>query len=196
MSPRNESAPDRPGTGVDAVYRGIVVASRSMTYLFLLAMMLIMALEVVMRYAVGSPLGWNVSLIEKVLLPGLVFLGLPWAYAAGSHVAAEMVYDRLPDPVRAGLRWLTTALLIACCLVLAYAGTLVVIEAFQLGSRPPPLSSQLPISTWVWRAFMPLGALLMLLLVLLDLARSGRGESGHELDRRGPAGSGEEGLPS
>lgn len=166
------TSPHRPGV-LGRIYGGITTASQYATFLALLLMMLVMVAEVLMRYLVGEPLGWNISLIEKVLLPGLVFLGLPWAYSIGAHVAAELVYDRLPVGVQRVLDWLSRILMVLCALFLAYAGFLIAAEAFNLGSIPPPLSSQVQVHTWVWRSFLPLGAVMMLVLILIDIVRPG-----------------------
>lgn len=158
-------------SATDSVYLGIIHVSKFVTYTFLLAMMFVMVLEVIMRYALGNPLGWNISLIENILLPGVIFFGLPWAYKTRAHVAAEMVYDRLRPKVKTILRWLATLLVIVSLSLLVWAGTNIAIETFQLGSKPPPLSSQIPISTWVWRTFLPLGAMMTLILMILDMNR-------------------------
>ncbi|XKH55161.1 TRAP transporter small permease (plasmid) [Citricoccus nitrophenolicus] len=173
MSGEALSEPPRPRVALDRIYTGVAKSSQYLAFAALLAMMFVMVAEVLMRYFFGEPLGWNISLIEKILLPGLVFLGLPWAYSVGAHVAAELVYDRLPRRVQRGLDWVARALLVVCAVALSYAGTLVAVEAFALGSAPPPLSSQVPVDTWIWRSFLPLGAALMLVLVLIDTVRTG-----------------------
>ncbi|EMY35533.1 hypothetical protein D477_003783 [Arthrobacter crystallopoietes BAB-32] len=160
---------------LDRIYAGLAKTSQYVAFTALLAMTLVMVAEVLMRYFVGEPLGWNISLIEKVLLPGLVFLGLPWAYSVGAHVSAELVYDRLPHGIQRVLDWVARTLLVVCAVVLAYAGALVAVEDFMLGSAPPPLSSQIPVDTWTWRSFLPIGAGLMLMLVLIDTVRTGSG---------------------
>lgn len=163
--------PEGGGGAADRVYNAIAAGSRYATYLTIIAMLLVMCAEVVMRYLAGSPLGWNISLIEKVLLPGMVFLGLPWSYAIGAHVTADMVYDRLPASARSVCRLVTFVLLVACAAMLTYAGARLAIDAYELGSIPPPLSSQLPIPTWIWRSLMPLGSALMIVLLLIDARR-------------------------
>ncbi|QCU79603.1 TRAP transporter small permease (plasmid) [Citricoccus sp. SGAir0253] len=172
MSREVLSESPRPRGVLDRIYAGVAKGSQYVAFAALLVMMFVMVAEVLMRYFVGEPLGWNISLIEKILLPGLVFLGLPWAYSVGAHVAAELVYDRLPSGVQRVLDWAARVLLVVCVVALAYAGMLAAAEAFALGSAPPPLSSQVPVDTWIWRSFLPVGAALMLVLVLIDVARS------------------------
>lgn len=167
----NREVSSRNGGVLDAVYRGVAVTSEYIAIVTILLMMIVMVIEVVLRYAVGQPLGWNISLIENFLMPGLVFLGLPYAYSVGAHVAAGMIYDRLPQGWRRGLDWVARFLLIICAVFLAYAGASIAMDAFLLGSAPPPLSSQVQAPTWIWRTFLPIGATMMLILVLIDIVR-------------------------
>lgn len=161
----------QPNDLLGRIYQILTTVSQYIVYIAVLMMMLVMGAEVFMRYVVTQPLGWNISLLENILMPGLVFLGLPWAYAISAHVAAGMVYDRLPLPVQRALDWLTRVVVIICAAFLIYAGAKISIDAFMLGSVPPPLSAQVNIPTWVWRSFLPIGTAMMLVLVLIDLLR-------------------------
>lgn len=163
----------QPDDFLGRLYKVIKTLSQYIVYIAILAMMLVMVAEVFMRYIMTEPLGWNISLVENILMPGLVFLGLPWAYTISAHVAAGMLYDRVPRAARRTLDWVARFLLITCAAFLIYAGTHVAIDAFVLGSVPPPLSSQVRVPTWIWRSFLPLGTAMMLLLILIDLARLG-----------------------
>lgn len=162
---------DEPRTPLDRIYSGIATVSQYITFVAIIAMMVVMVVEVFMRYLVQQPLGWNISLIENVLMPGLVFLGLPYAYSVGAHVAAELVYDRLGPKSRLVLDWLGRLLLALCAVLLIVAGTQIAITTFMTGEAPPPLSSEVLIPAWTWRTFLPLGALMMLLLLVIDAIR-------------------------
>lgn len=140
------------------VARRIVDVSRWSTFVLLVILTVVMVVEAFSRYLVGAPLGWNISLIEKLLLPGIVFLGLPWACASGAHVSAGMVFERLPERVQRVCTVVAAALEMVCYLTLLAAGTAIAWKMFEVGAVPPPLSAQLPIPTWVWRTFLPLGA--------------------------------------
>lgn len=164
-------ANSEPQTPLDRAYSTIAVISKYITFIAIVAMMIVMVIEVVMRYFVQQPLGWNISLIENVLMPGLVFLGLPYAYSVGAHVAAELVYDRLGPGLRRVLDWLGRILLALCAVFLIYAGIQITVTSFLTGEIPPPLSSEILIPAWVWRTFLPLGAFMMLMLLLIDAVR-------------------------
>jgi TRAP-type C4-dicarboxylate transport system permease small subunit len=127
-----------------------------------------MVAEVFFRYAFDSPLGWNVSLVEKFLLPGIVMLGLPWARANASHVSAGMVYERLPRGVQRLCTTVAEVIEVTCYLALLVAGVAIAWRMFEIGAEPPPLSSQVPLPSWVWRLFLPLGAAASILIVVSD----------------------------
>lgn len=171
MSANRKKDQTHPGErqATQHIYSTITIFSRSVTFAFVISMMIVMVIEVFMRYIFGNPLGWSSSLIEKFLLPGTIFIGLPWAYATNSHVVAELVYDRLPFRVRQALDWLALILVLLCLGLLAWAGANMVVEAVSFGDTPPPLSSQVPLATWTWRTFLPLGTALTLILMIIDL---------------------------
>lgn len=150
------------------VHTAIVSTSKWCAIIMLALITVLMLAEVVLRYFAGSPLGWNVSFIEKVLLPAIVFLGMPWGYAVSAHVATDMLYMRLSAKVQLVARWLSfIAALMGIC-ALAIAGTSAMLEALKHGDIPPPLSAELPIYSWIWRSFLPLGSLFTAVVILLE----------------------------
>jgi len=157
-----------------AIRNVVVVASRWATFICIAAMTLLMVVEVFMRYFAGAPLGWNISMIQNVLLPGLLFLGLPWAYATGAHVTADLVYDRLPYTVQNFARALAVIVVIIGLVGLLVAGALSVYDAFVFGDAPPPLSARIALPAWTWKMFMPLGAAATLLVMIIDLLKNPR----------------------
>lgn len=56
--------------------------------------------EIAMREFFSSPLGWNISLTEKYLLPLIAFFGLVTAYRTGSHIAVQSLFSIFPNPVQ------------------------------------------------------------------------------------------------
>lgn len=161
---------NRPNKKVrDLSVRNVVItSSRWCTYLCIGSMTVLMVLEVIMRYFAGAPLGWNISLIQNVLLPGLLFLGLPWAYVTGAHVSADLVYDRLPVNAQWIARGIASFVIIIGLLGLVIGGYLAASDAFMYADAPPPLSARVPLAAWVWKTFMPIGAAATLLLLIID----------------------------
>ncbi|WP_131105941.1 TRAP transporter small permease [Ornithinimicrobium sufpigmenti] len=151
------------------VHRAITGASLTVASVFLAVLTIVMVVEVVARYAVGEPLGWNLSLIEKVLLPGIVFLGLPWARSVGAHVSAGMVYERLSAGIQRFSRGLALVIEVVCYTLLLISGLVIAVAMFRIGAQPPPLSAQLGLPSWTWRAFLPLGAAGALVVTLIEI---------------------------
>lgn len=160
-----------PGSAADdygSVHDVVVSTSKWCAMIALALITVLMLGEVVLRYFAGSPLGWNVSFIEKVLLPGVLFLGMPWAYSVGAHVAADVVYTKLPAKVQSAARWLSFIIVLVGVAALFIGGLITMIESLRHGDIPPPLSSQLPIYSWIWRSFLPLGSLFTAVIILLE----------------------------
>lgn len=64
--------------------------------LVLAAIMLIVVLDVVLRYAFNAPLPWSYGLISIYLTAALFYLALSYTFARGHHVAVDIVYQRFP----------------------------------------------------------------------------------------------------
>lgn len=159
---------DRPAEVVGGrLHTTVVSTSKWCAIIALAAIVALMLIEVILRYFAGSPLGWNVSFIENVLLPGVVFLGMPWGYAIGSHVAADMVYAKLHTRVQTAARWLSLIVVLVGIIALFIGGLTTMVEALLHGDIPPPLSSQLPIYSWIWRSFLPLGTIFTAVIILM-----------------------------
>lgn len=150
------------------VHNAVASASKWSAIISLALITVLMLTEVVLRYFAGSPLGWNVSFIEKVLLPGVVFLGMPWGYAVSAHVAADVVYTKFPAQVQSAARWLSLIVVLVGVAALFVGGLVTMIETLKHGDIPPPLSSQLPIYSWIWRSFLPIGTLFTAVIILTE----------------------------
>lgn len=163
-----DRAPEPAAADYGSAHDAVVSTSKWCAMIALALITVLMLTEVVLRYFAGSPLGWNVSFIEKVLLPGVVFLGMPWGYAVSAHVAADVVYAKLPTRVQSAARWLSLIIVLVGVAALFIGGLVTMIEAMKHGDIPPPLSSQLPIYSWVWRSFLPIGSLFTAVIILTE----------------------------
>lgn len=164
----SDRTPEPTNERYGIVHGAVVSTSKWCAIIALALITLLMLAEVILRYFAGSPLGWNVSFIEKVLLPGIVFLGMPWGYAVSAHVAADMVYAKLPTGVQSAARWLSFIIVLVGVAALFIGGLMTMLEALKRGDIPPPLSSQLPIYSWLWRSFLPIGSLFTAVIILLE----------------------------
>lgn len=67
-----------------------------------LAIVMIGALQVTNRFVLDRPLSWTEE-AQRFAFIWLVFLAIPLGYSRGSHIAVDLVIDRLPD------RWIAIA---------------------------------------------------------------------------------------
>ena len=183
-----EGATSMPAAAVrmHPVVRGMGRASAAAAGLSVLCLFVVMLVEAGARYLLSAPLGWNVSAVERVMMPGMVFLALPWMYVCAGHVSAGMVYSRMSPPLRSAARVIALACIVTVAALLCAAGLTGVLGAMVLGDAPPPSSSEIPLPTWTWLAVQPVGALGLLVVALVDAPRFLRdgeiedGPEGHE----------------
>ena len=77
--------------------------------LLLVGAVLIVSLEICMRYFFRRPQVWTVEVCEYILFI-LAFLGAPWLLKKGGHVSVDIVIERLNTKAR---RYLN---LVSCCI--------------------------------------------------------------------------------
>lgn len=135
----------------------------------LIAMTALMVVETGMRYAFGSPLGWNFGFIQDYLLPGYFFLALTHTVRAGAHVTIDVVYQRSPAKIRAAMTAVGRVLMLALSALLLWAGFLATRDVWQSRDIPPPGGADLSIPSWTWHILVPIGAALLTLRLLCDV---------------------------
>ena len=74
----------------------------------LVAGVLIVSFEVLMRYFVQKPQVWTVEVCEYILF-SLAFLGAPWLLKQGGHVSVDIVIEHLGSKSQNRLRLLSAA---------------------------------------------------------------------------------------
>ncbi|WP_295687174.1 TRAP transporter small permease [uncultured Brevibacterium sp.] len=153
------------------VVRGIGRASAAVSAVAVLCLFVIMLVEAGARYLLSEPLGWNVSAVERLMMPGMVFLALPWMYVCAGHVSAGMVYSRLAPRLRAAARIIAFTCVVVAAALLFAGGANGAFHSLVLGDAPPPASAEVPIPTWTWLTIQPLGALGLLVVALIDAPR-------------------------
>lgn len=168
-----EGATSMPAAAVrmHPVVRGIGRASAAAAAFSVFCLFVVMLVEAGARYLLSAPLGWNVSAVERLMMPGVVFLALPWMYVCAGHVSAGMVYSRMAPPLQSAARVIVFACIVTVAALLFASGLNGAVGAMVLGDAPPPSSSEIPIPTWTWLTIQPLGALGLLIVALVDARR-------------------------
>lgn len=127
--------------------------------------------EIAMREFFDSPLGWNISLTEKYLLPLIAFFGLVTAYRTGSHIAVQSLFGIFPKRIQ-------KIILISIHLIVFYSLTFIVlggwnetVMAYSMGHATLPGMADLPTPDWTYRAIVPVAALMCAIIAAIDLFR-------------------------
>ncbi|MEX0408629.1 TRAP transporter small permease subunit [Aquibium sp. LZ166] len=160
------------GRGVDGLERLAITGAS----LCILAIMVVVALDVVMRYAFHAPLGWVYDLVSNYLMVGAFFLAVSETFRRGGHVAVDLFRNMLRPRVR---RWIDAGSALMVLPVLLA----MVVTGWQSTARSLARDEAIPgVIAWpMWASyvFVPLGVGLLLLRVALHLADLLWGGRGH-----------------
>lgn len=149
--------------GVD----GLSNWSGKITSYLLLVILVVILIEVVLRYFFNRPTIWAHEL--STLLLG-VYLVIPGAYALfhKTHVAVDLLYGRLSLRNRAILDVATSVFFFFWCAVLLWAGTKFAAKSIAAMEQSPSLWSP---HVWEIKLMIPLAAFLLLLQGLAKFVR-------------------------
>jgi len=128
----------------------------------LLIIMFMVTIDVVGRTLLNSPL-WGVLEISEFLLAGAVLLGLGYTEFLDGHVKVELIYDRLSPKWQNIMRIFYSLVGIGLYSVITWQSGLLTIDQM----KDHLTSDVLRIPAWPFRAFVPVGAFLMLLVLFL-----------------------------
>ncbi len=135
-------------------------ATSTIGAIFLFVIMIVVFLDVVMRYLFNSPFSWAYDLIALYLMAGVFFLVLSDAYEANAHVNVDILQQRLP---RAGIRLaelVTCAVGIAVFSLIAWLGWQRAVESYRAGDV---MAGAIPWPMWPSIALAPFGATMLAL---------------------------------
>lgn len=124
---------------------------------FVIAMMLVMCYETIMRYFFRRPPAWAVEISEYTLFL-IAFLGAPWLLKVKGHVNIDLVINRLNPKVQTLLNITTSAIGTIICLFITSYGVESTIDHFQRGV---PVVKTLYFPKFVFLAFIPVGCFLL-----------------------------------
>lgn len=137
----------------------------------IIALALVTTLEVAMREFFSQPLGWNISLTEKYLLPCVAFFGLITTYRTSTHIAVETLFHKFSPRIQKIILIAIHASIAFSLFMVAIAGAQETWIAFDLGHQTLPGMADLPFPDWTYRIIVPIAALLGTILAAIDLFR-------------------------
>jgi TRAP-type C4-dicarboxylate transport system permease small subunit len=125
--------------------------------LILAALVVLVGVEVVMRYFFGQPTRWVNEFCEYALL-WLAFLAGPWVLREEAHVKVEMLTDALSPEWRHRFHVATSVVGAAVCALFCWVSAAYVLEVFGTGEF---LFKSVQLPKWAVMAVMPPGLLLL-----------------------------------
>ena len=144
--------------------RGIVNGAAIAANLRLIAMLLIIFVNVILRYVISRPLYWGDEVMTNLMII-MVYAGFGFVLAEGGHVRMTLLFNRLPRKVQNSL-WIIISLLgTGYTTFLLYAMILLVHDTLQLGSFS--METRLPIAPWQILIVLGLFSLLLAFIVLV-----------------------------
>lgn len=128
--------------------------------------MVVVAVDVAMRYGLNSPLSWTYDFISLYLMAGLFFLVLSDGYANHAHVNVDILYKHLPFAARRICDLVTLATGVVFFAAVCRAGGERFWASFVAGDV---LAGAIPWPTWPSYALVPVGAGAMALRLCIHL---------------------------
>lgn len=138
----------------------------TLTVFIMLAIMLIVASDVALRYLLNSPIPWAFDLIGLYLMAGVFFLSLSGTYADHGHVGVDILLQKMSPNMRRMAEILTCLVAIPFFAALATVGAGRAIGNFINNDA---LSGLIAWPTWIAAALVPLGSGLLLLRLIFRL---------------------------
>ena len=89
---------DHPG--FDKIQNTISAVCAWIASTAILGLALVTLAEGIAREFFSSPLGWNISVTERYLLPITAFFGLVTTYRTGTHIAVESLFSKFAPKVQ------------------------------------------------------------------------------------------------
>jgi TRAP-type mannitol/chloroaromatic compound transport system permease small subunit len=140
-----------------AIMDGINEGAGSIFKFLVIALMLFVSYDVIMRYVFSRPTEWGQE-VNGYLQLGVVFLGGGYALLRNAHVRVDNIYKKLPLRGKAVVDVLAYLVLFAICAVLIWKGGEVAWGSFRKGTLSP--STWGP-PMWVSQALIPIGGVLI-----------------------------------
>ena len=98
---------------LEKIQSGAIKAQRAVFIVAMAFMLVVLAVNVFMRYVFGKPLIWSEE-VTSLVQGGIAFLGIGYCFARNKHTELTMVYDRLPARLRALCDIVTNSVMLYC----------------------------------------------------------------------------------
>lgn len=154
----------------DRLLRAIEKAGVGVAGIMMFLIMLVVVIDVVLRYFFNSPLEWSYELISLYLMVGLFFFALSDTLANNAHVCVDMLHLYMPERLRHAAELVSYACAIPVFVGIFYMSVLTTWEKYK-GAEV--LAGHIPWPTWLASICVPVGVGVILLRILLRLVGHG-----------------------
>jgi len=143
-----------------------------------LAIVLLMACNVLLRYLFNTSSVWSQELEWHLLVP-LVLFGMSYTLRHGEHVRSDILYHRFSPRARARVDLVAALLLMAIAVMIVWFSLHYVEQSFSIGEKSPDPGG-IP-HRWIIKGLIPIGFTLLAVqafacaLAALEQLRAGRG---------------------
>ena len=132
--------------------------------ILLLVMVVLIFVQVVMRYCFNSSLSWSEEL-ARILFIWVSWIGISLGQKKGEHIKITMVTDKLKGNAKKAILVLSDICTLAILGILCVKGTEVVMHIMGLGRAMPATGCP----KWIVYSAVPLSCMLMAIRVIKDL---------------------------
>lgn len=139
-----------------------------LSMIFTFAMMVIITFDAMGRYIFNSPITGAYELVEKFIMPAVVFLALNYSYKDNQQISIEVLYDKSKGIIRLLLDVIKLLVMILIMAIITYQGMHLTIEAF-IDKRMD--FGSLPIHLYWAYIWIPIGAGIMTIRLIVDLVK-------------------------
>ncbi len=144
----------KPANALSGCLARVETGLIALSVLAMAAIMLIVVLDVVMRYAFDAPLVWSYDLIGLYLVGIVVFFALSDTLHHHGHIALDIFLPLTPMRVRHGGQVLGYAASAALMGAIAWLEWGEAVDTFRSDNR---IAALIPLPTWVAHAVLALG---------------------------------------
>ena len=144
-----------------------------------LVITLMVSFDVLMRYFLNQPQLF-VDELTSFILVGVIFLGSGPTFYRGAHIRVDLVTSHLRPKAQSRLKVVTLSIGIVLLGIIAYETMISTVSAFQTGR----ISAVMAYPLWTAMVFVPVGLILMVFFMVVELVKERRGKGGK--DQEGP----------
>ena len=149
------------------LYNALVNLGAALSGLIFLFMMLLVCVDVVLRYLFNDPLAWGVEVCEYLLLY-VTFLGAAWLLRQRGHVRVDILLSYMSGSTSRKVNMATSLLGALACLFLVVFGVEATWDAYVRGI---PEIKTLSIPKWTLFWIIPYGSFFLFIEFLLEARR-------------------------